>query len=113
MLDHREYMPLDYIKKQPWTGSFQGMRFLLHKKTEPLPEEAGGEPGGEQTRLEAVVWKEPFAYEQTPEEEKTRQCFELNEDGREQAIAWLEAEYEAHKELWKRAMQWDWKKENS
>ena len=34
MLDRTEYMPLEYFKKQKWSGSFQGMRFMFEKQTE-------------------------------------------------------------------------------
>lgn len=112
MLAHSEYMPLEYIKKQKWSGSFQGMRFLLHRLTETVQEAADGETI-EQVWLEAVVWKEPFSYETTPEEEKYRQRFEFSEAGREQAIQWLEKEYEDKQAAWKQAMKWDWEKENS
>lgn len=106
MLEHSEYMPLEYMKKQKWTGSFQGMRFLFHKITEMSQEE-------EQVWLEVVIWKEPYAYEHTPEEEKQRKQFEFSEAGREQAIQWLERSYEEQREKWKRAMKWDWEQENS
>lgn len=99
MLERSEYMPLEYIRKQKWTGSFQGMRFLLHR----IEKE-------EQSILEAVIWKEPYSFEATPEEEKHRQQFPFSEEGREQAIVWLEEEYEQHREEWRSAMKWDWER---
>lgn len=99
MLERSEYMPLEYIRKQKWTGSFQGMRFLLHR----IEEE-------EQAVLEAVIWKEPYSFEATPEEAKLRQQFPFSETGREQAIVWLEEEYEQHQEECRSAMKWDWER---
>lgn len=114
MLERSEYMPLEYFKKQKWTGSYRGMRFLFHKVTEELQEKPDGETmEQEQIRLEVVVWNEPFSYEKTPEEKKTRQRFEFSEEGRELAIQWLEKEYEENQETWKQAMKWDWEQENS
>lgn len=114
MLEHSEYMPLEYIKKQKWTGSFQGMRFLLHRVTESVQEETeDGTVEKEQSRLEAVVWKEPFSYEHTPEEVKQRQRFAFSEEGRKESIQWLEACYEEQREIWRQAMKWDWEQENS
>ena len=108
MLAHSEYMPLQYIKKQKWSGSFQGMRFLLHKVTEKVEHEGeGASEATEQIWLEAVVWKEPFAYETTPPETMTRNRFEFSEEGREKAIAWLEEEYDSRKAEWKAAMRWN------
>lgn len=97
LLERSEYMPLEYFRKQKWTGSFQGMRFLLHRIAEE-----------EQDFLEAVIWKEPYSYEATPEEEKLYQRFPFSEEGREQAIVWLEEEYEHRREEWRDAMKWDW-----
>lgn len=126
MLERSEYMPLQFFKKQKWSGSFQGMRFMFQavKERVPLtPEEAAeaaknikeSEEGmvpqeKEVDMLEVVCWKEPYSYECTPEEDKTVRHFPLTEAGREEGIAWLEEEYEAHKEQWRAAMKWDWEK---
>lgn len=97
MLDRSEYMPLEYFKKQKWSGSYQGMRFMLQTLTQE-----------EETCLSATVWKEPYSYETTPEEKKTTECFPLDEEGREQAILWLEQQYEARQDEWRQALKWDW-----
>lgn len=111
MLERSEYMPLEYLKKQKWSGSFRGMRFLLHKVVETRQEEVDGETKDvEQVWLEAVTWKEPYSYEATPDDEKTRNRFEFSEAGREASILWLEQEYEEHQDEWKRAMKWDWER---
>lgn len=126
MLDRSEYMPLQFFKKQKWSGSFQGMRFMFRKAKElvPLtPEEAAeaakkiNEAEGETVPkekeidvLEVVCWKEPYSFECTPEEEKTVMHFPFTEEGREEGIVWLEEEYEARKEEWRGAMKWDWEK---
>lgn len=112
MLERSEYMPLEYIRKQKWSGSFQGMRFLLHRVVEE-EQNHGEEPeekGKEQVFLEVVVWKEPYSYEATPEEEKQRHRFPFSEEGRELAISWLEDIYEHHREEWRAAMKWDWER---
>ena len=70
MLERTEYMPLEYYKKQKWSGSYQGMRFLFRKVEEIHTELVDGEEKEEkEVFLEAVVWKEPYSYEATPEEE--------------------------------------------
>lgn len=112
MLERSEYMPMEYIKKQKWTGSYRGMRFMLHKVIEKQQEEVDGETKEvELVRLEAVIWKEPYSYEATVEEGKTRQRFEFSDEGREMAITWLEQEYDNRQEEWKQAMKWDWETE--
>lgn len=105
MLDRSEYMPLGYYKKQKWTGSYQGMRFLFQRLTETLLE---GDEEKKEDYLEVVHWKEPFSYEATPEEEKTRKRFPLSEEGREAAITWLEEQYESRQEEWQQAKKSSW-----
>lgn len=102
MLDRSEYMPLEYFKKQRWSGSYQGMRFLFQKQTEE-----------ETAYLVVTVWKEPYSFEATPEEKKTTERFGLDEEGRLQAIRWLEQQYEERQDEWKQAVRWDWEQENS
>lgn len=99
MLDRGEYMPLQYLVKQKWSGSYQGMRFMMQK----MKVEEDSDPV-----LSVACWKEPYSFEATPEEKKTYEQFPLTEEGRLQAIEWLEQEYEAHIEEWKAAMKWDW-----
>lgn len=99
MLAQSEYMPLGYLKKQRWTGSYRGMRFLLQRQ-EGSGADSGNNAEG-QDWLEAVVWREPYSYEATPEEEKTRKVFPLTEEGREAAIGWLESEYDSRQAEWK------------
>lgn len=114
MLEHSEYMPLQYIKKQKFSGSYRGMRFLFHRVEEVVTREVTLEDGSTETQeestayLEVVHWKEPFSYECTQEDLKTRQRFPFSEEGREQGIAWLEKEYADKEEMWKQAMKWDW-----
>lgn len=107
MLERKEYMPLTYFKKQKWTGSYRGMRFLFHRVLEPLPESTE-EERTEKEGLEVVVWGEPFSYEATNEKEKTKKQFPFSEEGRQAAIAWLEEQYEGRKEEWKQAEKRSW-----
>lgn len=109
MLERTEYMPLEFLKKQKWSGSFQGMRFLLHKIERTKPELLeSGEPEKPEAWLEAVVWKEPYSYEVTPEDAKLRNRFSFDEAGREAAITWLEEVYDSRKEEWQQARKWNW-----
>ena len=124
MLERSEYMPLQYFKKQKWSGSFQGMRFMFQKVKEMIPlteeeqEEAAQRLAEDEELpkekeievLEVVCWKEPFSYECTPEDKKTVKHFPFSEEGRVEGIKWLEQEYESRKEEWRAAMKWDWEK---
>ncbi|MBQ8262039.1 MAG: hypothetical protein IJZ00_07120 [Lachnospiraceae bacterium] len=74
------YKPsLNYIKKERFTGSFAGMRYMLEKKK---TEEAES--------LLACAWEEPYAFDKTPEEKKIFKEFALTEDGLVEAWNWLD-----------------------
>lgn len=76
---------LNFIKKEPFTGSFKGMRYQLMKENEELI---------------TVIWPEPFCYEKTEESQKQRKAFALTKEGKEEAVCWLNEQYEAQKEKW-------------
>lgn len=82
MIDAEHFNHLNYIKKEPLSGSMDGMRYMLMKKVE-----------GEESYMEGTVWPEPLGYAKTPEEQKTRKRFPLNEEGMAEAVDWLNEMY--------------------
>ena len=82
MIEAEHFKHLNYIKKEPLSGSMDGMRYMLMKKTE-----------GEETYMEGIVWPEPLGYARTPEEKKTRKRFSLDAPGIAEAIEWLNGMY--------------------
>lgn len=87
MIEAEHFKHLNYIKKEPLSGSMDGMRYMLMKKTE-----------GEETYMEGIVWLEPLGYAKTPEEQKTRKRFSLDASGIAEAIAWLNEMYQKFRE---------------
>ena len=75
---------LNYIRKEPQTGSFCGMRYMLRKGT-----------SGEQDCIDAFCWPEPFCFIKTPEEQKKLRQFPLTQEGLENAVNWLNEQYES------------------
>ncbi len=92
MWNEQPILSLGFLKKQVFTGSYRGMRYLLKK------EEEEGE-----TKLVAVTWPQPYSYATSPVESQISANFPFSEEGRREAIAWLEKQYEAKKEIWTRA----------
>jgi hypothetical protein len=76
---------LNFIKKEPVTGSYKGMRFRLHK---------------EEDLIRTTVWPEPFCYDKTKEEKKTVKDFPLTPEGKEEAVVWLNEQYNEREEYW-------------
>lgn len=91
MIEETDILSLNFLKKQAFTGSFRGMRYILYKVEE------------ENQALAAEVWPQPYCYEAAPEEIRTRQDFPFTDEGRLAAISWLNERYEAEKQRWSEA----------
>lgn len=53
--------------------------------------------GKKEDQLEVCTYPEPYAFDATPEEEKKYISFGFSEEGYEEAIAWLNQEYQLGK----------------
>lgn len=80
---------VQYIKKEDFTGSYKGMRYRLAKAQE---------------EMEVVIWPEPYNFLKTPEHKKQRKRFALTMEGKEDAVKWLNEQYQSQKQLWDSAL---------
>ena len=78
MIMRKDVMPVNFLKKENFTGSDRGMRYRMEKTD-----------GEEKTVLTVTVWPEPYGYDATSEEKKTRKQFDFSEEGLEQGVEWL------------------------
>lgn len=69
---------LEYIKKERFTGSYQGMRYFLEKK-----KTENGKV------INTCAWPEPLCFEKTDELLKHFMEFDFSDDGLNEAIQWL------------------------
>ena len=83
MLTRAAFLSLNFVKKEDYTGSYQGMRFLLHQ-----------ELVDEKKQLKVYLWSEPFGFEATPEDQKIAKLFEFSDNGLDAAIEWMNEMYE-------------------
>lgn len=93
-----EYIPsssisLNFIKKEPMSGSYKGMRYVLRK--------SGDE-------IEVCIWPEPYNFLRTADELKQFNRFPLDADGKEAAVKWLNEQVETQKDLWDKALSVSW-----
>ena len=65
---------INYIKLQPYFGSYNGTSFALMKKED---------------KLEAYLYPYPFGFDATPDEKKLKGEFEFSDSGYEEAVAWM------------------------
>ncbi|MCR5671475.1 MAG: hypothetical protein K6G10_10755 [Butyrivibrio sp.] len=92
-LSHYEY-------GEAYFGSHKGMRFRLAR--EPL-ENVKFTPIDKRgpATLMATVWPEPYSYANTDKALMTSENFDITEEGFEEAIQWINDQYELRKNLWK------------
>lgn len=84
MLSREDFLSLNFVKKEDFTGSHRGMRFMLHQETVD-----------EEKKLKVYLWSEPFGFEATPDEEKISELFAFSEEGLACAIDWMNEKYES------------------
>lgn len=86
MID-KQLIPVGGLKKEPFSGGHHGMRYFLRcdesKET-----------------FSVYVYPEPWSFNKTPEEDRQSASFPLNDEGMDEAIAWLWDRYHADKEKW-------------
>ena len=83
MIVREELLSLNFVRREDFSGSHKGMRFLLHYEAE-----------NEEKKLKVYIWSEPFGFEATPEGQKLSSFFEFSEEGLHQAIDWMNQKYE-------------------
>lgn len=83
MLSRKDFLPLNFVKKEDFTGSYKGIRFMLRNETVE-----------DEKKLRVYVWSEPLGFEATPDSEKISEIFEFNDEGLEHAIEWINGKYE-------------------
>ena len=97
MIQKSDILSMEYLKMSEFTGSFRGMRYRLERVSE-----------GEEKKLKATVWPEPFNFFTTPEEEKRSELFSFDEDGVTDAVDWMNDRYFEGKERFEQAPKnWD------
>ena len=92
MIERKDMMPIPFLKKEKFTGSYKGMRYRMELavKEEENPE---GEKPAEIKLLAVTAWPEPFSYDHTPEEKKIRREFSFDEEGICAGAEWLNEIY--------------------
>lgn len=83
MLTRADFLSLNFVKKEDFTGSHKGIRFMLRMETTE-----------DEKKLKVYLWSEPYGFEATPDSEKISGLFAFSEEGLAEAIEWMNEEYE-------------------
>ena len=104
MITNEDILNMNFYKKEKFTGSYRGMRYLIRKAS--VPEEdakSGADESGEAPQRDVfsvTIWRGPYNYDTTPEEEKTTCCFPFTPEGKQQVVDWLNAQWESRRGEW-------------
>jgi len=79
MVERNDVLNLNFYNKSPFMGSDKGIRYRIEKCT---PEDGDA-------FLLTTVWPEPFSFDATAEEDKTKKEFAFSEDGMTEAISFI------------------------
>ena len=92
MLTYDDVLNLNYYKKTTYTGWMGGMRFLIKRET----------PEDSDAIFHVWIWPGPFIFDLTDSSLKQEQTFPFTEEGKRQAVDWLNEQYESQNHLWPR-----------
>ena len=88
ILDSMLYKPcIEYLKKEPYSGSYEGVRYRLWNKKETYEE--NGKEKSKIVGLCTCAYPDEWSFENTPEENKVYKEFEFTDDGLKDALEWL------------------------
>lgn len=92
MLERKDFYKFIYFEYgEADYGSYKGMRYRVG--AQPLKKLFGKKPEErEGAKIRAYAWKEPFSF--ATEEDKDYEDFDFSDEGVDEAIKWLNAEWE-------------------
>lgn len=85
MIKTEDILNLNFYKKEKFTGSYQGMRYLI-KKDEDV--------------FIATIWPGPYNFASTPDEQKTVASFPFTEEGKQQVVDWMNEQWKSRQGEW-------------
>ena len=102
MITRKDVMPVNFLKKEKFTGSDTGMRYRMEMTKREVPKEDGADGETvEETVLTVTSWPEPYGYDATPEEEKEKILLEFDADGIAKGVDWLNEQFVSQAGRWK------------
>lgn len=93
MIKYEDTLSLNFYNYgNPFTGSCQGMRYRIIKQKAAKDDEGNVI---QQEGLLVSLWPEPFSFDRTDEEQKVTRLFDFSQEGKQQAVDWMNDFYEA------------------
>jgi hypothetical protein len=98
VIDLKEIMPISFLEKEPFTGSYQGMRYRMEKADITVSEDSGKKD----TVLRVYIWPQPFCFDKTDDSKKTVETFAFSPEGLAKSVDWMNTHYINEKKRWSR-----------
>ena len=93
MITTEDVLNMNFYKKEKFTGSYKGMRYLLKKDAIELPSETPDIPAENKTIFHCTIWPGPYNFTTTPNELKISATFDFTEEGKQQAVDWMNEQW--------------------
>ena len=90
MIQNDDILNMNFYKKEKFTGSYQGMRYLIQK--------AQGEDESDIFRV--TIWTGPYNFASTADDLKSSATFPFTPEGKEQVVGWLNEQWSARRTEW-------------
>ena len=87
MITNEDILNLNFYRKEHFTGSYRGMRYLIKKDTED-----------DVDIFRVYYWPGPYNFASTEDSLKTCASFPFTEEGKQQVVDWLNARWAGEKE---------------
>lgn len=103
MIKTEDILNLNFYKKEKFTGSYLGMRYLIKKDVEPdttAPAPAEGEEPKKIDVFRATIWPGPYNFASTPDEKKTVATFPFSQEGKQQVVDWMNEQWKNRQDEW-------------
>lgn len=98
MITTDDVLNMNFYKKEKFTGSYKGMRYLLKKDTIEIPSDNPDAPPESKNIFRCYVWPGPYNFDTTPDEQKTMAAFEFSATGKQQAVDWMNEQWVGRKD---------------
>lgn len=100
MITTEDILNMNFYKKEKFTGSYQGMRYLIKKDSEPKGTDDTAENAPHKDIFHVTLWPGPYNFETTPNEKKITATFPFTQEGKQQVVDWLNKQWELRKKEW-------------
>lgn len=78
MITTNDVLNMNFYKKEKFTGSYKGMRYLLKKDSDE-----------DKDIFRCYAWRGPYNFVSTPDNLKVTNTFPFTEEGKQAAVDWL------------------------